>query len=121
MKKAITLIVLAVGFLSGCGPASSLNPLFTEKDLVFDADLVGEWSDGSPDGNVRFEKEAPNSYRVTYIDVVRDDSGIHSTQKAYIAHLVNLADRLFLEQAAPAQFSPHVTCMIVCRNRRQGR
>ena len=49
-------VVCTLTFLSGC--LTTLYPFFTEKDLVFNPDLVGLWSYKKPgeEGKVYFEK-----------------------------------------------------------------
>lgn len=97
MKKAIVGIVLMVGLLAGCGPAASLSPLYTAKDVIFDPSLLGKWSDGTPESNLAFEKDGQDAYRAIVNDVYTDDNGSHSNQSVYIAHMVSLGGRRFLD------------------------
>jgi len=61
MKKLmIATILVAVVVLSGC--LSALHPLFTEKDLVFDPNLVGAWRVGSDEDVYTFERGTPQSF-----------------------------------------------------------
>lgn len=56
MKKLLVFtaaFILAVSF-SGC--LATLHPLFTAKDLVFDARFVGQWSTGDSGTVIRYEK-----------------------------------------------------------------
>lgn len=52
-QSYVGIAVLCVGFLSGC--TGSVYPLLTEKDLLKDSDLSGEWMLEFPDkdGNVQ--------------------------------------------------------------------
>src|SRR5215471_21809556 len=73
LKTRATLITVAIAALTAllvaCGPASSLNPLFTDKDLIFDPALVGEWIEKGPDhGRLRFEQAGHTAYRAISID-----------------------------------------------------
>jgi len=63
MKKYF-IIVAAIGIviaLSGC--LSTLHPLFTEKDLVFDPRLVGTWRTGDGDDTAVFERGSPELFK----------------------------------------------------------
>src|SRR5262245_24508866 len=105
MRTAILAIASAAltMLLVGCGPANSLNPLFTDKDLIFDPALVGEWTEKGPDhGTVRFEPCGPAVYRVTNIE--RDGNGGPATETHYEAHLVRLGGYRFLD-VAPLQMT----------------
>src|SRR5215469_18063702 len=94
LKARATLMTTAVSLaalLAACGPASSLNPLFADKDLFFDPTLVGEWIEKGPDhGRLRFEQAGPTSYRAISID--RNGKGDSATETPYEAHLVRLGN-----------------------------
>lgn len=79
---ALILAALA----GGCVP--SLNPLYTEKDLVFEPGLVGTWA-GDKDTTWTFEKRGGKSYRLTYTE-----KGVPAR---FEAHLVRLGGSLFLD------------------------
>lgn len=109
MRRAIAgCFVVFVGLMAACGPVSSLNPLFTNKDVVFDAGLLGDWMDGSSDGSIlRFERDQSNGYRI--IDTEFDQNQNGSTkQTAYRAHLVSLDGRRFLD-VVPEQLDVQAT------------
>jgi hypothetical protein len=96
------VVALAV-LLAACGPASSLNPLFADKDLVFDPTLVGEWSEKGPDhGRLRFEQTGATAYRAISIDP--HGSGGGATETPYEAHLVRLGAYRFLD-VSPLQLT----------------
>ena len=75
-------------FLAGCVP--SLNPLYTEKDLIFDEALLGVWSEkeNSNDGWT-FRKRDEKSYLLVV------QAGEKSSP--FIAHLVQLGKYRFLD------------------------
>jgi hypothetical protein len=78
-------LVLAI-CIGGCVP--SLNPLYTDKDLVFDSVLVGTWRD--PDnGTWTFRKAGAKSYKLRYAE-----KGVSA---AFDVHLVRLGKSLFLD------------------------
>ena len=89
--------LLAVLF-GGCVPVMSLHPLFNEKDVVFDKKLLGTWVDdpNSPETTWDFKwadgKE--NAYRLIFTDK-KGNKGL------FIAHLVKLKDKLFLDACPP--------------------
>ncbi|HKV42927.1 MAG TPA: hypothetical protein VJX67_27270 [Blastocatellia bacterium] len=91
-----------VAALAACGPVNSLNPLYTEKDLVFDRSLLGDWSGGAPDNTaLRFESAGDKGYRV--ISTEPDRNGGLAKQTEYRAHLVGLGGSNFLD-VVPAQW-----------------
>ncbi len=96
MKKTLGLTVCAMAatvllLLTGCLP-TSLEPLYTEKDLVSNDGLVGRWSGKeSSDKEVwEFTAAGEKQYKL----VVTDDEGLKSE---FEARLVKLADHLFLD------------------------
>lgn len=86
--KALTLIMavalLPVVFL-GC--VSSINPLFTEYELIFDSDLLGNWSDG--ESQLSFTREGDNIYTL-----ISSDEG---EELGFETHLVQLDNNIFLD------------------------
>lgn len=83
--KAFNLIaaVLLTVVLTGC--ISSLNPLYTEDDLVFNADLLGEWS--AEETQLTFSKNGDNAY---YLISSNENEGFKT-------HLVKLKNFTFLD------------------------
>lgn len=89
MKEMLTLLVVGLClFLPACVP--SLNPLYTNKDLVHDPALVGVWGKDGEKESWSFEKGDEKSYKLTHID----DDG-HKAQ--FEVHLVKLKQHLFLD------------------------
>lgn len=98
-----TAVVALAALLAACGPASSFNPLFADKDLIFDPSLVGEWTEKGPDhSRLRFERAGPTAYRAISIDP--QGSGGTTTETPYEAHLVRLGDYRFLD-VSPTQLT----------------
>ena len=95
MKKKIagwTLVALTL--LAGCVP--SLNPVYTDQQLIFEPDVLGVWTQANGQDRWEFSQGAGKSYRLVYTD----DSG---RQGRFVAHLaeiegVRLLD-LFPEEA----------------------
>ena len=89
MKAAATsFILVTVIFASSCIP--SLNPLYTEHDLVFDASLVGVWTETETGETWALSKRDKLEYRLIHTDT----DGIKG---AFSARLVKLGDNLFLD------------------------
>ena len=83
LRFVVTLIAVLI---AGCVP--SWNALFTEKDLVFDAKLVGTWN--GDEGEVwTFAREGEKQYKLTYSD--------KEGKATFDANLVKLQDRQFLD------------------------
>ena len=74
--------------LVGCIP--SLHPLYTEKDLVFDPDLLGLWSSDKERETWLFEKESESAYKLIYTDS-------HGKAGQFTAHLLKLDANRFLD------------------------
>lgn len=98
MKKITFVFVGAVAaFLTGC-IVTSVCPFYTEKDLVFEPALVGDWIKQGKDGEYevwKFEKSKGLAYRFTLTE----------ERKATVmeAHAFKLQGQLFLEIASIEQ------------------
>lgn len=91
--KTRNLIAFAVAALclSGCIP--SVNPFYTEKDLVFDPRLLGTWQEKDtqqPPEVWKFEKADDKAYKLT----VTEKDG---KRGEFNAHLFKLKQELFLD------------------------
>jgi hypothetical protein len=85
MKITKALICLLPIILSGCIP-TSIYPLYTDKDVVFDENLIGKWS---KDNVVwEFKRGDDNSYEIRRYD---------NFERRFIGHLVELENQLFLD------------------------
>ena len=91
MKKLTMLSVLATAFIiSGCLP-TSINPLYTGEDLVFDPALIGVWSDqGDSKETWAFQKAGDTDYKL--ICTENDGKTGH-----FDAHLLKLGNTRFLD------------------------
>lgn len=91
----LTLPLLAALALlaAACVPPVSLDPLFTEEDLIFDAALLGDWQVeiNAEDGLCTFEQEADKSYEL--------DCTVEGSQATFDAHLLRLGEHTFLDTA----------------------
>lgn len=94
MKFARFLLSVALtGFLAGCVPVDSMNPLYTEHGVVFDSELLGQW--GSENEGLTFARLADDGYSVTWF-CKNDDSGQIETFR-FEGHLVDLQGHRFLD------------------------
>jgi hypothetical protein len=82
------LLLALMVLLAGC--IGSLQPLYTDKDLVFDPGLIGLWSEENGKETWLFEKEGEKAYRLTYADE-RGRKGV------FLAHLFTLEGSRFLD------------------------
>jgi hypothetical protein len=85
--NAVLVVGIAV-LLAGC-PAPSLQPLFTERDLIFDAGLVGTWTDGKGKDTWVVKRSGEKSYDLSGTE----DGETHSLK----LHLLQLGVYRFLD------------------------
>jgi hypothetical protein len=81
-------IVLILFCLSGC--IYSIHPLYTEKDMIFDPALIGEWSEKDSGDTWTFTSNDKNSYKLIYAEEGKKEG-------KFIVHLVKLKEKLFLD------------------------
>ena len=87
--RLLSFVAGAAMLLSACIP--SVNPFYTEKDVVFDPRLIGSWGDPEDaDESWRFEAATNKTYRLT----VTEDKGKHGE---FAAHLFKLKGHTFLD------------------------
>ena len=93
---SIALVLMLV--TSSCVP--SLQPLYSERDLVLDRALLGQWMESKPDSKstLTFIEHGDNEYKL----ISTDDK----ETSTYLAHLVKLGDKLFLDISG----DPSVNC-----------
>jgi len=60
MKKIILISGLLLGLMLLSGCLSTLHPIFTEKDLVFDPRLAGSWKKAKDGSTVRYRMASQN-------------------------------------------------------------
>lgn len=87
MKIAkISIFLMLAGVLGACVP--SLNPLFTDKDVIFDTNLLGSWQ-GAENETWLFEADESNSYKLTHLD--------ENKKAVFNVHLAKIKDLTFLD------------------------
>lgn len=89
MKNIIKLVTLSFLLMfASCVP--SLNPLYTEQDLIFDAALLGVWTDKNSKETWELTKTGEKEYKLVYTD----DDG---KTGAFTAHLLKVDDKTFMD------------------------
>jgi hypothetical protein len=89
IRTVLTLTATAL-LLSSCIP--SVNPFYTERDVVWDARLTGEWqeADKAEDPEIwKFEKSEGKTYKLTVQE--------QGKQGLFDAHLFRLKGEYFLD------------------------
>lgn len=88
LRLAGIALLIAVAGLVGCIP--SLDPIYTDKDLVFDPAIVGTWGDpDKPGDSWAFAPRDATSYRLT----IQNDG----KSSPFVARLVQLGSHRFLD------------------------
>ena len=94
MKVKKFLFYLLAALLGGCVPVISLHSLYTEENVVFEEKLLGTWVDepNSPEAIWEFKRfdDPNNAYKLIFSD--KD-----GRKGSFVAHLVKLQNRLFLD------------------------
>jgi len=89
MKNFIKLLTLSFLFmLAGCVP--SLNPLYTDQDLIFDSALLGVWTDKDSKEIWELRQADGKQYKLVYTD----EDG---KKGEFTAHLLKVDGRTFLD------------------------
>ncbi len=82
-------------FFVGCVPVDSLNPIYTDNNVIFDPSLVGTWvADNSNDGGLRITRAGENAYQ--FVVTERTD-GSWLKESVFDVHLVSLGGEKFLD------------------------
>lgn len=89
MRHTILMAVLGILILcSGC--IRSLQPFYTEQDLLFEQNLIGQWAEDGDKEIWAFSKKGMNSYTLVFTD----DEG---RKGQFVAHLVKIKGKRFLD------------------------
>lgn len=106
MKKQFIIVALIVLVTTLTGCLSTLHPLFTEKDLIFDPRLIGTWGSGDEE-SFQFEQGTAASFHQlpehlrglagkAYIVTYKDEDDPEEILKFY-AFLTRLGNELYLD------------------------
>jgi hypothetical protein len=86
-------LILIAGILSFAGACvPSVIPFYTQKDILFDTRLVGEWQtkDNPPDQTWNFQRSGDNAYKLS----ISEKDGKHGELDA---RLFKIKDQMFLD------------------------
>jgi hypothetical protein len=89
-KRNLIAIVAAAALLAACIP--SVNPFYTEKDVVLDPNLLGEWQEKDNANNPeiwKFEQSTNNAFDLTVTEEGKTGK--------FRAHLFKLKQERFLD------------------------
>lgn len=97
-KRCLALIVL-LACLAGCVPVDSLNPLYTDKDIVFDQSLLGTWvgPDNGKDGDLEISALDDNGKHVYVLTMTDTNGSSEDRVLVYHGRLVKLGGHLFMD------------------------
>jgi len=87
---AILAMAAGAAILTGCGPVVSVQPLYTEQDLVYDLPLEGTWA-AQDDGEIWQVQRSGDGYR------------FESSADKFIVHLLHVNGLRFLDITSPAE------------------
>lgn len=92
MKIRTSCLVVLALLLAGCWQ-KSVHPFYTEKDIVFDHQLAGKWTEGTG------PEENPNTWTFTNIGGRRFDAVVQSKDSKYEfrATMFKLGEEHFLD------------------------
>lgn len=89
MKNTLKLLTFSfILMFASCVP--SLNPFYTEQDLIFDAALLGVWTDKDSKETWELTKAGEKEYKLVYTD--EDDK-----TGEFTAHLLKIDGKTFLD------------------------
>jgi hypothetical protein len=89
VKILARLVLMSfVTMLAGCVP--SLNPLYTDKDVIFDPAILGVWAENDSKETWAFTKGAGKGYQL----INTDENGKKSE---FLAHLLKIEGEMFLD------------------------
>ncbi len=91
--KLILPAVFSALILAGC-LVPSVNPLYTEKDLIFDPALVGAWGEAGSEDRNTFARDGEKGYTWTSQD--------KESTNVFRAHLLKLGEHRFLDAVLTA-------------------
>jgi hypothetical protein len=96
MTPKLWPLLALILLLTGCMPVDSLNPLYTDKDVVFDDALDGDWVtlDSENKSVTSFVRTSSNTEPDYYTLKMVDDEG---SKTEFQAHLLEIGGYRFLD------------------------
>lgn len=95
MQTKCLLLAAICLLMTGCQPVDSLNPLYTDKDVIADSSLLGDWVSADPTekGITRITEFSDSGLPAYKITILNPDGG----SGEFEGHLVNLGGQHFLD------------------------
>ncbi|MCX7049559.1 MAG: hypothetical protein NTX50_29250 [Candidatus Sumerlaeota bacterium] len=87
-KIAIAVAGAILTAIFACVP--SLHPLYTDKDLIYDATLVGAWTNEDGTNKYSFIREGDKQYRLTTVDE-------QAKEGTFLVSMLKLSGATFLD------------------------
>jgi len=87
MNVKLSIILACLFFISGCVP--SLNAFFTDKDIVLNPALIGNWIDVKNKYSCEFKQASEKEYEL----IIKEAN----SEAHFSAHLMNLNGTYFLD------------------------
>jgi hypothetical protein len=94
MKLIWLCLMVCVALLTGCMPIESLNPIYTDNNIIFDKDLLGRWGIPAEGAVLRLERGGTNSYVMIYEKT--ENSG-ETKVVVFDVHLVSLGGEKYFD------------------------
>lgn len=97
MRIAMSLLFASLLSLTGC-VVESEQPLYTEKDIIFDANLLGEWADKKGGEKIQIERSGDSAYLAGFV----------GEKGKCVVHLLRLGEALFLDIEGDKEKDKHL-------------
>jgi hypothetical protein len=95
MPRLYSLFLIFILCIAGCVPVDSLNPFFSDRNVISDPGLVGLWRNADPnqETEIRFDPGENNAYQMI---LMQKESG-SVKESVFTAHLINLGGEKFFD------------------------
>lgn len=88
MTSKLNWWIAGLVLMTGCVP--SLHPIYSEHDIIFNANVLGVWAQENSPETWEFQRGDDNSYRLIYTDRQGHTGN-------FVAHLANIHGTQFLD------------------------
>ncbi len=95
MKPTWLSLMVCVALFTGCKPIESLNPIYSDNNIIFDKGLLGRWGIPGETDVLRLERGANNSYVMIYERTW--DDGETKEVDVFDVHLVSLGGEKYFD------------------------
>jgi hypothetical protein len=115
-KIAVSFLLACALCLAGCFPIDSLNPLYSDNNVIFDPALLGRWSGSEPNEFLRVERGENGAYLIVYEKKDNDAAG----ETIFEAHLVSLGGEKYLDLVPTAMKWPSASSVFQMDSAKKG-